>query len=147
MRAVDRIRHLRPADWRLLVEAAWVLTRVRLALWTRPFEQVRRRFTTLVVARPPSPRGREGDPPSVAAAVRRARRFVPAATCLPQALATHYMLARRGVRSELRIGVAKDERGALQAHAWVEVHGNVVVGALPDLNRFERLPPLPGESS
>ena len=52
------------------------------------------------------------------------------------------MLARRGVASDLCIGVAKNELGHIQAHAWVEVDGQVVVGGLPDLSRFQRLPSL-----
>jgi transglutaminase-like putative cysteine protease len=49
------------------------------------------------------------------------------ALCLPQALAAHAMLRRRGLASRLCLGVAR-ENGLLTAHAWVEVGHNKIVG-------------------
>ena len=73
-----------------------------------------------------------------------ARRVVPRASCLPQALAAEALLMRGGRRVELRIGVVKTERGRLVAHAWVESGGRVVVGELHEgLSRYTPLPPLP----
>lgn len=46
--------------------------------------------------------------------------------CLPRALTLSWLLARRNVSSQLRVGVRRDERGALAAHAWVEVNGRPV---------------------
>ncbi len=43
------------------------------------------------------------------------------ATCLPQALAAHRMLARRGIATRVRFGVRRDARG-LHSHAWL-MHG------------------------
>jgi hypothetical protein len=73
-----------------------------------------------------------------------ARRVVPHATCLPQALATEALLVRYGYPADLRIGVAKVAAGRLTAHAWVESRGRVMVGDLRDLSRYVPLPPLPG---
>jgi transglutaminase-like putative cysteine protease len=50
------------------------------------------------------------------------------ADCLPQALAAHAMLRRRGIASRLCVGVARLE-GALTAHAWVEVGQGALAGA------------------
>lgn len=47
-------------------------------------------------------------------------------TCLPQALATRWMLRRRQVPSALHLGLA-DAR-SLDAHAWVTVGPRTVVG-------------------
>ena len=44
------------------------------------------------------------------------------ATCLRQALALWWLLGRRGICAEVRIGVRKDG-SELQAHAWVEYKG------------------------
>ena len=52
------------------------------------------------------------------------------ATCLRQSLALWWLLRRRGIPAELRIGVRKDG-GELQAHAWVEHQGQ----ALNDMQR------------
>jgi hypothetical protein len=50
------------------------------------------------------------------------------ALCLPQALAAHAMLRRRGIASRLCIGAARLD-GALTAHAWVEVGQGTLAGA------------------
>jgi len=49
------------------------------------------------------------------------------ALCLPRALAAHAMLRRRGIASRLCLGV-KRSRGALDAHAWVEIGDDRIVG-------------------
>jgi hypothetical protein len=71
---------------------------------------------------------------------------VPHATCLPQALAAASLLAHAGHEAELHIGVKKNTKGKLEAHAWVESAGRIVVGDLPwGLEEYTRLPPLPGQ--
>jgi len=55
-----------------------------------------------------------------------ARRWTRA-LCLPRALAAQAMLRRRGVASRLCLGV-KGSDGAVDAHAWVEIGGDKIVG-------------------
>jgi hypothetical protein len=142
-RAVRRLRRVTVREIGLaLVAWRWVVD-AQVSLRTRPFRTVYERFERqrLGQSRPPdraAPTATE-----LAIAVRRASRLVPGATCLPQALATRAMLTRRGIVSELRIGVARDARGDVQAHAWVEVAGRVVIGNLPDLARYQRLASVP----
>jgi hypothetical protein len=52
-------------------------------------------------------------------------------SCLPRSLVLWFLLRRQGVPAELRIGVRKSQQ-QLQAHAWVEVEGQVVNDA-PDI--------------
>ncbi|MCU0836210.1 MAG: lasso peptide biosynthesis B2 protein [Chromatiaceae bacterium] len=47
------------------------------------------------------------------------------ATCLRQSLALWWLLRRRGIAAELRLGVRKDQ-GELLAHAWVEHEGQAL---------------------
>ncbi len=54
-----------------------------------------------------------------------ARNHLYEMTCLRQSLALQWLLARRGIPAELRIGVRK-QAGALEAHAWVECAGQAV---------------------
>ena len=54
-------------------------------------------------------------------------------------MAGQVLLGRQGEPSELRLGVAKDDWGALQAHAWLESNGAVVVGGELDLGEFTPL--------
>jgi len=63
--------------------------------------------------------------------------------CLPQALAARFLLKRRGFDAVLCIGVKKRDDGSLQAHAWVEYEGQVVVGGIgPELASYTPLPDL-----
>jgi hypothetical protein len=66
------------------------------------------------------------------------------AKCLARALVCQVLMARRGYSPELRIGVAKSQEGTLEAHAWIESQGQVVIGDLKELPRFTQLPSLPG---
>lgn len=66
------------------------------------------------------------------------------AKCLARALTTKVLLSWWGYGSELRIGVAKGESGSLQAHAWLEYHGQIVIGQLQDLSRYIPLPSIEG---
>lgn len=116
---------------------------VRVVLWLVPYRVARRWFD----------RGPGADAVvdvrrarSVANEVRRASRRVPRASCFTQALAARTWLARHGLANDLRIGVARKPDGSPEAHAWIEVAGHVVLGDVPDLARFARLP-VPGTAA
>ena len=47
--------------------------------------------------------------------------------CLVQSLAASWMLQRRGIKSTLRIGVNRDSRKELVAHAWLMVQDFEIV--------------------
>jgi hypothetical protein len=82
----------------------------------------------------------------VAWAVTVASRYVPAATCLTQALVTKLWLGRTGHHAIVRIGVARSEAGELLAHAWVESRGKVVIGgSVSSLRRYTPLAAANGE--
>ena len=70
-------------------------------------------------------------------AVNIAARHTPfPATCLTRSLLLGWLLHRRGVQSDLRIGVRLIE-GSLDAHAWVEC-GGIPVNDRPDVaTQFE----------
>jgi hypothetical protein len=59
------------------------------------------------------------------------------AACLPRALAAQAMLRRRGVASRLCLGATR-EGGALEAHAWIELGDEVVIGGA-EQPRFTRM--------
>ncbi len=76
-------------------------------------------------------------------AVSAAGRVVPGGKpCLPLAMASQWLLRRRGFVTDLRIGVMRGDSGRLEAHAWVELNGRILIGQTPSLERFERLPAL-----
>ncbi len=82
------------------------------------------------------------DADRIAWSVVATSRYIPFTKCLAQALVTQILFARYGYTSQLRIGVAKDGRERLKAHAWVESQGKIVIGNVQDLSRFKALPTL-----
>lgn len=74
-----------------------------------------------------------------------ASRYVPAASCLTQALAGQVLLNQHDAPALLRIGVAKNEQGTFQAHAWVESQGRILIGNSPELFRYTRLTEFEGD--
>jgi len=62
-------------------------------------------------------------------AVETAGRLVPTAkNCLVRAIAGRDMLARRGVSSRIRLGIAKNSSDTLNGHAWLECGDRIVTG-------------------
>lgn len=133
---IARFRSLPAADRTLFVIALLAIASVRVGLWLTSFRRVRRSLTR--IARPTgSPDPTPGEVDRIGWAVRSAARFVPGATCLPQALAAEAILRRRGHPADMRLGVKRGDDG-VEAHAWVESYGRVIVGD-GDLDRFEPL--------
>jgi len=127
---------------RLLAEAALLLPAVHALQQALPYRRWRRLLTRSRASQARSAAGRPG-PDELAQAVERARRGLPGAyKCLPAAYTLHLLLHRHGYGSTVTVGVAYAVGGAVEAHAWLEYQGRVLVGALPDLVRFVPLPPL-----
>ena len=62
-------------------------------------------------------------------AVTVASRYAPGrTTCLTRALTVQGMLARLGYLSRLQVGVVRGQRGDVEAHAWVECAGKILIG-------------------
>ena len=89
-------------------------------------ERVRHR---VVAARVPSKSGRKSAPTSperIGVLVDRAG-GVLRASCMPRAFALARMLASRGIRHELLVGVRRSDSG-IAAHAWVSDDNGVLIG-------------------
>ena len=133
MHRVLTFLRLPPADRTLAIRAAGWLIAARIALWTMPFARVQ-----ALVARAGRRTGAPGAAPGrLAWAVETTARSIPKASCLTQALAAQVMLERAGEHPKLKIGVATD-KGAFEAHAWLELHGRPLVGD-HQLDRYARL--------
>jgi hypothetical protein len=128
---LSRFRALSWPDRRVLVLAALLLPLVWAAVRVLGFARVHARLGTAGAPDAPSP---VADPVRIGYLVNAAAGLplVPA-TCLTRSLLLNWLLRRRGVRSELRIGV-RMEGSALDAHAWVECEGRPVNDA-PDVGR------------
>ncbi|NES73564.1 MAG: lasso peptide biosynthesis B2 protein, partial [Okeania sp. SIO2D1] len=114
----------------LLLSSFSLLGLVRLGLWLLPFPTLRRLVTKLSQVRLWG-KGSELTTEQIIWAVNLSSRYMPAGVkCLARALTVQLMMSWAGYASQLRIGVAKGEAGQLEAHAWVEFEGKVVIGEL-----------------
>lgn len=130
------------ASWWLLLKTAALMATVRLTLGLLPFAVVHRVFTGVGVKVGPRAALKESTVQQAVWAVKVIGRRLPKATCLVQAYTLHYLLVRQGVSSELRIGVIRTQAGQLEAHAWVERCGQILIGDLPNLKDYTTLPAL-----
>lgn len=144
MRRLRKLVATTKSDRRLLVSAILLLTTVRLGLLLLPFQTLRRFLAGITQTTSKLKTDQSLD--KVVWAVRVASRYMPGIKCLARALTTQVLLGRRGYQTQLRIGVAKGQ-GGLEAHAWVESQGRVVIGGLKDLERYTPLPDLEAERS
>ncbi len=123
----------------LLMEAAVWLTVVRVASRVLPARSLLALVSNVKEGSRPRTAREEK---LIAGAVARAvdsisRRFPGKSQCLNRALAVRGALARRGIRTELRLGVRRPRADAtLTAHAWIEYRGGVIAGSLEDLSSY-----------
>ncbi len=69
---------------------------------------------------------------------RGATHRIYVAPCLSRSLLVWTLLGRKGIKSQIRFGVARSSQNRLRAHAWVEVDG-VNISDPDDVERFEPL--------
>lgn len=132
---------------RTFMAAWWELVRVRWALRRSVFARLQKRRTEalrpLATAVPGAGAAADRtigtssaeDRARVGWAVASAARFVPGATCLPQAMAAQALLARRGIGSTIQTGFDRTDAKGVEGHAWLVCEGEVVVGDI-GLDRF-----------
>lgn len=125
-------------DWALLAETLTTLLVVQVGMHVVPFPRLlawARRGGRRIEA--PLPADRVYQLSWLVTAVARMLHL----KCLAQSLGLLRVLARRGVATDLRIGV-RTEHGQLKAHAWLEWNGcalNDTEDALEPFARFERV--------
>jgi Transglutaminase-like superfamily len=131
------------SDRQLLTFTVLLLISIRLGLWLLPFQTLLRKLNQVSYKAAQFP----SQPPLSIASILWSvnvisRYFAPGSKCLARALTMKVLLDWQGQPNDLRIGVAKGD-GKLEAHAWVEVQGQIVIGYLSDLARYTLLPTLP----
>ena len=112
------------ADRQLLVAAIVSVVKARLTVTFVPIRKILLPVTPRAAAM-------NGDASAVRIswAVETAGRIVPSGkNCLVRAIAGREMLARRGLSSQIRLGVAKSSPGRLDGHAWLECGDVIVTG-------------------
>lgn len=130
--AVRRLLRLSWQDQLRNAEAFVFLGLARLAVLTVPFRLIARAVgpaagsaSVPVTADPPAQRRAL----ALGRLIERVGRRTPwRSNCLAQAVAATFMLRRRGLGSTMYFGLAKNENGDLDAHAWTRSHGTIVTG-------------------
>lgn len=128
---------------RLLICAAILLGLTRAGLSLLSFQKLRDLLRKLRLGATPRCDLSKASAWQVVSAVERAAHYLPLrSTCLTKALAAQVLLDWHGLESQLHIGVAKSAEDDLEAHAWLESEGTILIGDLDDLSRYTRLPQL-----
>jgi hypothetical protein len=132
-------RKFRALSWsekRLLMAAAFLFPWVELALRLRGYRWTRTLLSRFI---PHTPVRDHLSPEVISQLVRRAAAASPyGVTCLRQSLILWWLLTRRGVICDIKIGTAHNADG-FQAHAWVEWEGGGTNDRAEVLKRFRVL--------
>src|ERR1700691_3457160 len=123
MRKLAKFLRLSTAEQFLLLRTVILVAAIRVGLWVLPFRVVQR-FT--FKAR--KVKQTQYSVEQFIWAVRATSRYVPRATCLTQAMAAQTLLLRAGYNPKVKIGVAKNDKKLFEAHAWLVLEGQVLIG-------------------
>jgi Transglutaminase-like superfamily len=150
MKRLLEFLRLAPQNRSLLLKTYFLLTCIRLGLWLLPFEKLWKILLRLGQLQPQDKFAAADSNKYMQAvqkvlwAVNLSCKFTPGgAKCLTRALTTKVLLDRWHCPSNFRIGVLKNSADQLEAHAWIEVQGIVVIGQLQNLAQYTPMPPLP----
>jgi len=135
MRAIQKFTRVPLPDRILLLRAVLLVILIRLGLWAIPFNLLYRLLGGCLKSQGSDIHSEE----RLVWAVRAAARRIPCASCLTQALALQFLMARTGQRSSVQIGIAKDNKGNFEAHAWVEARGRILLNTPAEIARYTRL--------
>ena len=135
MQAFFRFLQL-PAGQKLMtLEALGTLIGVSVVLRFLPYRSWRSALNAAAAQTAPPSSGNVATARQVGRSVAAVARTLPGRPqCLAQALAARAMLKRRGIASELNLGVNTD-RAAVNAHAWLAVGSQIITGG-PDVSGF-----------
>lgn len=146
-KTLKRYRDRTPEERRAVTRAGLLIAGLQAALAALPFRHVMRGVYR--VAGPGSPPGSDSAESSqfdrdlaVWAVEAAGRRLLSRNPCLPKALAVLILFRRGGQDAELHLGVARETYGSVEAHAWVESGGQVVIGGDVPIETYTRLPGL-----
>lgn len=137
MKQILKFLNLTEQDRQLLLKSFILLGLIRLGLWLLPFGTLRQCLNNRLQLFSQSPKITFTELDKVSWAIDVSSRYwFGEVKCLAKALTTQILMSSYGYCPQLQIGVAKSKQGNLEAHAWVENEGKVVVGHLPNLSHF-----------
>lgn len=127
---ISTFLHLPWADRWLTLEALIWLGLARLVVLTLPFRWITSYMGQTQAVSPVDDASVDLDQVKrIARTIRRTSRHTPwDSNCLAQALTAKRMLHRRRINCTLYLGLAKDDDGQLQAHAWLRSGSFILTG-------------------
>jgi len=135
-RKIHKLLNLSSNERRLLIKTWILLGVIRLGLELFPFSTLRKLlFKLTFLSRGPL---KDFSVEYLVWSVAVVSPYVPKTTCLAQALTAQFLLQRAGRQACLHIGVNYGIGGRLEAHAWVESQGRILIGGF-DINRYTHL--------
>lgn len=125
MKIIYKLVQLQRLDKIILIKAIFLTWLVRIILWIFPFSVLRKLISNI------SKKKRKLNSISLEKlvwALNVASKYSPKSTCLTRSIAGYILFLTHGYQTEIKIGVCKNDKGNIEAHAWLENNENVVIG-------------------
>ena len=140
MKKFDKLCRLSWQQRWVLLYAFVIINAVRLSLWLFSFGVIRQQLKKVMSAWTCSLQTQKVAILFIVQAVVIVANYSPGTVkCLVRALTTQLLLNRYGYPHGLHIGVTKNDGQELEAHAWIEYRGQVIVGELSNLDKYQTL--------
>jgi hypothetical protein len=146
MKQIRKFLQLSRPDRSLLIQTFFMLAIVTSGLRILPWLALQRPLLKLADRNSRFHSSRRPSVQRISWAIRASWRYIPKATCLPQALVAQFLLISHAYPADLQLGAAKDKNGKLEAHAWVTSDNQIIIGDMRDLERFVQLSPMEGQT-
>ncbi len=130
MNKIKQLAALTPLQWWIILVATFTLPMIALSLKLSGFKQTKNRISRFIPPGMVDVSTREDDLSRVKlishAVSIAGNHGLFKANCLKQSLLLWWLLARRGIASELKLGTQKSPQKTFNAHAWVEYKGEAL---------------------
>ena len=128
MKKLSKFLSLPSGEKRLLMKTFMLTSLIRLGLWLLPFNFILSRTNFFRNAKIKSNKTSKHLQDRIIWAIETVSHYVPKSTCLVKSFTTQILLSEHGYNPELHIGVAKGNEKKVEAHAWVESEGQIIMG-------------------
>jgi hypothetical protein len=143
MKKISKFWQLDSTERNLLMKTFLLLNLVRFLFLFLQFPRLQKILTKLGTRRSSSNGTLPLSVKQIVWAIELSTQFSPGgAKCLARALTMQTLMQQQGYDSQLQIGVIHQPTEEFQAHAWIEYQGEIVIGMLPDLEKYKALHPV-----
>lgn len=116
---------LNPDEKILLFRTLFLMWKIRIMLWILPFPYIKNSlFKSNEIKNIKS----KYNISNLIWAVETSSKFVLKATCLVNALTAYLIFSSQNYPSQVKIGVGKGENDTFEAHAWLEINEEIIIG-------------------